>query len=242
VKVHTGTLIAGISKRRGGVRVELKAGDETSAVEASHVLMATGRRPNVADVGLEEVGVSCAPQGVQVDDHMRTNYPTIYAVGDVTGQKLLAHVASHQGIVAAENALGHEAVYDDRVVPACTFTYPEIASVGLTEAQARERHGEVLVGRFPFQALGRARANGDTDGFAKVVAGARHGEVLGVHVIGPGASDIISEGALAIRLEATLDDLRETVHAHPTFPEAIYEAAWVALGQPLHLPMRRQPQ
>ena len=98
------------------------------------------------------------------------------------------------------------------------------------------------MGRFPFQALGRARAYGDTDGFVKVVAGARHGEVLGVHVIGPGASDIIGEGALAIRLEATLDDLRETVHAHPTFPEAISEAAWVALGQPLHLPMRRQPE
>ena len=154
----------------------------------------------------------------------------------MTGQKLLAHVASHQGIVAVENALGRAAAYNGNAVPACTFTHPEIASVGLTEAQARDRHGEVLVGRFPFQALGRARAYGATDGFVKVVAGAQYGEVLGMHVLGPGASDIISEGVLALQLEATLDDLRETIHAHPTFPEATAEAAWLAIGQPLHLP------
>ncbi len=239
VKVHTGTRIVGIKQASGGLRVELAADDSASQFSATHVLLATGRRPNVEGVGLKSAGVRYGRQGIAVDEHMRTNVPEVYAIGDVTGQKLLAHTASHQGVVAAENALGHEVSYDGSAVPACTFTHPEIASVGLTEAQARARHGEVLVGQFPFDALGRARAYGASDGFVKIVAGARHGDVIGMHVIGPAASEIISEGVLAIRLQATLDDLRETIHAHPTFPEATAEAAWMAIGQPLHLPQRR---
>ncbi len=239
ISVHTGTRIEAIAKRRGGLRVTLATDDETSEVNATHVLMATGRRANTSDVGLDSAGVTSTRQGIPVDGAMRTNRPDVYAIGDVTGQRLLAHVASHQGIVAAENAVGGDAAYHDHAVPACTFTHPEIASVGLGEADAREQHGEVIVGRFPFQALGRAKAFGDTDGFVKVVAGARHEELLGMHVIGPGASDIISEGALAIQLEATLHDLRETIHAHPTFPEATAEAAWAAINQPLNMPLRR---
>lgn len=236
VAVHTDTRIVGIAKRRDALRVELATAAGSSTLDASHVLVATGRRPNVERLGLSSAGVRYEPQGIEVDAQMRTSAPGVYAIGDVTGQKLLAHVASHQGIVAVENALGRAAAYNGNAVPACTFTHPEIASVGLTEAQARDRHGEVLVGRFPFQALGRARAHGETDGFVKVVAGAQYGEVLGMHVLGPGASDIISEGVLALQLEITLDDLRETIHAHPTFPEATAEAAWLAIGQPLHLP------
>ncbi|MBM4438364.1 MAG: dihydrolipoyl dehydrogenase [Actinobacteria bacterium] len=239
VTVHTATRIVSVKARQGGLQVELGTANGTSTVETTHVLMATGRRPNVRDLGLEPAGVRFSPQGITVDAQLQTTAPGVYAIGDVTGKKQLAHVASHQGIVAAENALGHPAAFDDRAVPACTFTHPEIASVGLTEAEARTRHGDVAVGRFPFQALGRARAHGDTDGFVKIVAGARHGEVLGVHILGPAASDLISEGVLAIQLEATLDDLRAAIHAHPTFPEATAEAAWAAIGAPLHLPSRR---
>ena len=238
VTVRDGTRIESIAEREGGLRVSLAREDETSEVDATHVLMATGRRANALNLGLERMGVTHSAQGIPVDSAMRTNNPDVHAIGDVTGQRLLAHVASHQGVIAAENVMGGSAVYHDDVVPACTFTHPEIASVGLTEAVARARHGEVIVGRFPFQALGRARAFGDTDGFVKVVAdGAQR--LLGMHVIGPGASDIIAEGALALQLKATLGDLRETIHAHPTFPEATAEAAWQAINQPLHLPRRR---
>ena len=239
VKVHTGTRIDSISKRRGGLRATLAQNDDASEVSATHVLMATGRRANVENLGLASAGVAYTRDGIPVDGCMRTNQPNVFAVGDVTGNRLLAHVASHQGVVAAENATGGSSVYHDGAVPACTFTHPEIASVGLTEADARQQHGEVIVGRFPFQALGRARAFGDTDGFVKVVAGAARQELLGMHVIGPGASDLVAEGALAIQLEATLGDLRETIHAHPTFPEATAEAAWAAINQPIHMPLQR---
>ncbi len=239
VRVRTGTRITTIDQRGGGLQVGLASDDDTETLQASHVLLATGRRPNVHDAGLESAGVRVEDGRLPVDQHMQTNVPSIYAVGDVTGGRLLAHTASHQGVVAAEHALGHDAAYDDSAVPACTFTHPEIASVGLTEAQARDERGGVQVGVFPFQALGRARAYGETDGFVKIVAGQPHGEILGMHVIGPGASDIISEGVLAIRLEATLDDLRETIHAHPTFAEATAESAWQAVNAPIHLPLPR---
>ena len=238
VTVRDGTRIESIAEREGGLQVSLARDGETSEVDATHVLMATGRRANALNLGLERMGVTHSAQGIPVDSAMRSNRTDIYAIGDVTGQRLLAHVASHQGVIAAENVMGGSAVYHDDVVPACTFTHPEIASVGLTEADARAQHGEVVVGRFPFQALGRARAFGDTDGFVKVVADSAQ-RLLGMHVIGPGASDIIAEGALALQLEATLGDLRETIHAHPTFPEATAEAAWQAINQPLHLPQRR---
>ena len=239
ITVRDGTRIESIAEGERGLRVSLANDNETSEVDATHVLMATGRRANAMNLGLDRMGVTHSAQGIPVDGAMRTNRPDIFAIGDVTGQRLLAHVASHQGVVAAENVVGGSAAYHDDVVPACTFTHPEIASVGLTEADAREQHGEVIVGRFPFQALGRARAFGDTDGFVKLVADGANGRLLGMHVIGPAASDIIAEGALALQLEATLDDLRETIHAHPTFPEATAEAAWQAINQPLHLPQRR---
>ena len=239
VKIHTATRISAIEQKNSHLTVELIAEETATSVTASHVLLATGRHPNVADNGLESASVNFTARGIAVNEHMQTNVPDIYGIGDVTGDKLLAHVASHQGVVAAEHALGHPSTYDASTVPACTFTHPEIASVGLTEDAARSEHDDLLVGVFPFQALGRARAYGDTDGFVKIVAGHRHGEILGMHVIGPGASDIISEGVLAMRLEATLDDLRETIHAHPTFAEATAETAWQAINAPLHLPRSR---
>jgi dihydrolipoamide dehydrogenase len=158
----------------------------------------------------------------------------VHAIGDVTGKVLLAHVASHQGLVAAGVIAGHDERIDYKAVPAATFTHPEVASVGLTEAKAGEAGHDVVVGRFPFTALGRAQTYGPTEGLVKVVADRRYGEVLGVHIIGPGASDLIPEGVLAMRLEATLHDIADTIHAHPTLGESTMEATMVALGLPVH--------
>ncbi|HEV3496792.1 MAG TPA: dihydrolipoyl dehydrogenase, partial [Actinomycetes bacterium] len=168
------------------------------------------------------------------DDQLRTNVPGVHAIGDVTGKVLLAHVASHQGLVAAGVIAGHDERMDYKAVPAATFTHPEVASVGLTEAKAAEAGHDVVVGRFPFTALGRAQTYGSTEGLVKVVADRKYGEVLGVHIIGPSASDLIPEGVLAMRLEATLDDIADTIHAHPTLGESTMEATMVALGLPVH--------
>jgi dihydrolipoyl dehydrogenase len=164
----------------------------------------------------------------------------VYAIGDVTGKQLLAHLASHQGIVAVENIAGHDKPMDYKVVPACTYTHPEVASVGLTERAAREQGHDVEVGKFPFQASGRAMTYGDTDGLVKVVADAKYGELLGMHIIGPNASDMIPEAALGIRLEATLEDITATIHAHPTLAESVMEAALAATGASIHLPKPRE--
>ena len=201
------------------------------------VLVGVGRRPNTAELGLERAGVATDPRGwVEVDDRLRTGVPGVHAVGDVTGRVLLAHVASHQGLVAAGVMAGHDERMDYRAVPAATFTHPEVASVGLTEAAAREAGHDVAVGRFPFSALGRAQTFGGVEGLVKVVAERDDGHVLGVHVIGPGASDLIPEGVLAMQLEATLADIAATIHAHPTLGEGTMEAALVALGLPVHVP------
>nr|WP_198144452.1 dihydrolipoyl dehydrogenase [Parafrankia sp. EUN1f] len=210
-------------------------GPEPGLIEADVVLVGAGRVPNTRDLGLDVAGVTTDRRGfVTVDDRMRTDVKHVFAIGDVTGRAMLAHVASHQGLVAADVVAGHDRRMDYRVVPAATFTHPEIASVGLNEAAARKAGMDVTVATFPFAGLGRSRTFGRTEGFMKIVAGTAHGEILGVHVIGPSASDLITEGALALTLEATLDDLAETVHAHPTLGEIGMEAALVALGLPVH--------
>ncbi len=215
-------------------------GQDARTAEADVVLMGVGRRPNTAGLDLDRTGVETDRRGfVVVDDQLRTNVPHVYAIGDVTGRTLLAHVASHQGLVAAAVIAGHDEHMDYDVIPAATFTHPEVASVGLTEQAARERGHDVMVGRFPFSALGRAQTYSATEGLIKVVAERRYGEVLGVHVVGPSASDLIAEGALALRLEATLDDIAATIHAHPTLGEGTMEATMVALGLPLHVPPPR---
>lgn len=208
-------------------------------VSTEYVLVGVGRRPNTESLGLEENGIE-APRGwVKVDERLQTTVPHVYAIGDMVGRALLAHVASHQGIVAVENIIGHDRVMDYKAVPAVTFTHPEVASVGLTEAKAKEAGHNVVVGRFPFAASGRAMTYGDTEGFVKVVADRKYGEVLGVHILGPNAGEMIPEAVLGLRLEATLDDLADTIHAHPTLPEAVMEAALVALGHPIHVARSR---
>ena len=247
IKVETGRTVTGIAPAGDQapplrVTVADPDGGNPRQVEADVVLVGVGRRPNAAGLDLERAGVATDPRGwVEVDDRLRTSVPGVHAVGDLTGRLLLAHVASHQGLVAAGVMAGHDERMDYRAVPAATFTHPEVASVGLTEAAARDAGHDVAVGRFPFSALGRAQTFGGAEGLVKVVAERGGGQVLGVHVIGPGASDLIPEGVLAMQLEATLADIAATIHAHPTLGEGTMEAALVALGLPVHLPPARSP-
>lgn len=210
------------------------------AFPADTVLAAVGRRPNVDGLNLDAAGLPLDPRGIATDEHMRTAVPHIFAVGDVTGRTVLAHVATHQGTIAAETIAGRKGIsFDERIVPSAIFTHPEIASVGLLERHAHEQGVAVTIGRFPFAASGRAAASGEAAGFVKIIADQSSGEVLGVHIIGPGAGDLIAEASLAIRMRATLHDLSATIHVHPTFSEGLLEAAWAAAGTPLHI-LKRQ--
>jgi dihydrolipoamide dehydrogenase len=243
ITVHTSAkllaLLDGDNGEKIGV-IEQKDGQQTR-VSAEYVMIGIGRRPSTAGLGLEAAGIATDRRGfVEVDDRLRTNVPSILAIGDLTGKQLLAHLASHQGVVAVENLAGHDRAMDYRVVPSCTFTHPEVATVGLSEAVAREAGYDVRVGTFPFQASGRAMTYGETEGMVKVVSESKYGELLGVHIIGANASDLIHEAALGIRLEATLDDLIDTIHAHPTLAESVHEASLAACGSPIHLPPRRR--
>lgn len=238
VAVHVGTRVAGLEgDGGGGFRLKLEGDGAPPVVEADAVLVAVGRRPNVAALGLESVGL---PAGwVAVDEAMRTAVPGLLAAGDVTGRHLLAHAASAQGIVAVEAAFGHRPRLRMDLVPACVFTRPEVASVGLSEEAARSQGRDVVVGRFPFSANGRAAAEGEREGFVKVVAEAGTGRLLGAHVLGPGASALVHEAALAIAAGLGLDDVEGVIHAHPTFSEALPEACLAAAGRPLHGPRER---
>ncbi|MFI9633944.1 dihydrolipoyl dehydrogenase [Nocardia sp. NPDC051929] len=239
ITVLTGSTVEAIA-RTDALRVTV-AGEHAGELDADVVLVGVGRRPNTADLGLDRAGIDTDPRGfIPVDERLSTGVEHVYAIGDVTGRALLAHVASHQGLTAADVIAGHPAHIDYTAIPAATFTHPEIASVGLTEAKARAAGHDVVTARFPFAALGRAKTFGETDGFVKIVAGQRHREVLGVHIIGPSASDLITEGALAIALEATLDELADTIHAHPTLGEIGMEAAMAGLGLPVHIPPRKR--
>ncbi len=237
IQVLTGARVLAIEAAdQGGATVRYAGADgQEAAVGGERVLMAVGRAPLTADLGLEALGVRLDRGWVPVDDGLHTNVPTIYAIGDLTRHQLLAHVASHQGIVAVERMAGHDRRINYDHVPACIFTHPEVASVGLSEVRAREAGHDVRVGRFPFAALGRAQTYGDTEGQVKVVADGKYGEILGVHIIGAAASDMIAEATLAIHLEATVDDLVDTIHAHPTWPEGLAEAAMAVNGLALHL-------
>ncbi|ASR36029.1 dihydrolipoyl dehydrogenase [Prauserella marina] len=249
IEVLTGCTVAGIRQRTvrkarknqpAGLLVTVE-GQQAKELEADVVLIGVGRTPNTANLNLAATGAATDERGfITVDERLRTTTEHVYAIGDVTGKALLAHVASHQGTTAADVIAGHEAHLDYTVIPAATFTHPEIASVGLTEAAAVAAGHDVVTAKFPFSALGRAMSVGDTEGFAKIVAGKVHGEVLGVHIIGPSASDLITEGALAMTTEATLDELAGTIHAHPTLGEIGMEAALTALGLPVHVAPKKR--
>jgi dihydrolipoyl dehydrogenase len=238
VEVMTGAKAKSWTEKAGKAAVTLDIGGQDATVEVDKVLVSVGRRPNSENLGLEEVGVKIERGFVPTDRRMRTNVPGIYAIGDLVGQPMLAHKASREAEVVAEVIAGHKSEMDVRTIPAVIFSDPEIASAGITAEEAEKKGHKVKIGKFPFVALGRAIANADTDGFVKVVIDADSKEVLGIHVVGNGASDIIAEAALAIEMGALADDISLTIHAHPTLPEAIMEAAKASLGEAIHIQNR----
>ena len=219
-----------------GVHLEVAQGEETTALEADLVLIAAGVQPNTDNLGLEEIGVGLDRGYVTVDSSMATNLSGVYAIGDVTGILLLAHVAQAQGVLAVGRIAGLESPdinYD--IMPRATYCRPQVASFGLTEKQAVERGHRVKIGRFPFQASGKAQAMGDTEGMVKVVADEEYGELLGVHMIGPEVTELLGELSLCRLLEGTTHEVGWLVHSHPTLSEALKEAALAADGKAIHI-------
>ncbi|QQG48059.1 MAG: dihydrolipoyl dehydrogenase [archaeon] len=234
-KVHLKSKVLSVSKSGGVAKAEVETPEGRVSVEADRILVSVGRKPRTEKLNLQAIGVKTDQRGfITTDEHMRTNVPGIFAIGDVRGPPLLAHKASKEGIVAAESAAGLPTAADWTVIPDAVFCDPEVASVGLTEAKAIEAGYSVKKSRFQFAALGRALSTGEPEGFVKVVAKAEDGLVLGVQIVGPEASNLISEVALAIEMGATVEDIALTVHPHPTLPEAIMEAAESAAGRPIH--------
>ncbi len=237
VKALTGHKVESVEATKTGVKVKVSADGKETTLEADQALVAIGFRPNSKGLGLEEVGVKISERGfVEVNEKMQTNVPGIYAIGDVTGKLMLAHVGSAMGIVAAEVIAGAETVtLDYEMMPRATYCQPQIASFGLTEAQAKERGYSVKVGRFPFQANGKALGLGDYAGFVKIVMDEKYGEILGAHMIGPEVTELLPELTLARMMELTPHEIARNVHAHPTISEAIMEAAHGASGQAIHI-------
>jgi dihydrolipoamide dehydrogenase len=218
----------------GSIVVNVEVGGAMQQVVCDVLLVAVGMRPNTSTLGLENAGVKLERGFVTTDTQGRTNVPNIYAIGDVSGGPLLAHKASKEGEVVAEVIAGHKAAKDWVAIPGAIFTHPEVGSMGLTEAQAKEKGIDVLIGTFPFAALGRAMAVGETDGMFKVIADKKTHEVLGVHICGPSATDLISEGVLAVEMHAFLEDIGLSIHPHPTLGEGLMEASMAALGHAIH--------
>jgi len=236
IRVLTGAKVEGIAPTAGGVDVSLSRAGGKEVISAETALVAVGFVPMSDDLDLDKVGVKTTHGHIDIDDEMRTNVPNIYAIGDVTGKLGLAHVASAQGMIAAEAMAGHKTpILDYTKIPRCTYAYPEVASVGLTEKQARERGYDVITAQCPFAANGMALAMNENFGFVKIVGEAKEKKVLGVHLIGSHVTELIAGPAGMITLECTVEDLGRTVHPHPTMSEAVMEAAQAMLGRAIHM-------
>ena len=232
-----GAKLDSITQAAGGLAAKVMVGPEAKELVAETVLVAVGRRAYTDGAGLEAAGVKLERGKVVVDANYRTNVPGIYAIGDCNGLTMLAHAASHQGIAAVEHALGHAAVgHGQPIVPACIYTSPEAAAVGITEDKAKEQGIAYKKGVFPLAGNGKSMIDEGENGFIKILAGAKYGEILGVHMVGPRVTEMIGEATLAMRLEATVDELVTTIHAHPTVAEAIGEAALAVDGLAIHWP------
>ncbi|OPX31957.1 MAG: dihydrolipoyl dehydrogenase [Candidatus Latescibacteria bacterium 4484_181] len=240
IEIETATHVKEFRIRPDGVEVRLTGGESESASASVFptVLIAVGRRPYIEGLGLERIGVETDAQQIKVNRKMETSRPGVYAIGDVVGGTLLAHVAAAEGIVAAENAMGKTSEIDYRVIPNCIYTCPEMASVGLTETRARQADHKVNVGKFPFSANGKALAWDEARGLVKVVADEDTGEVLGVHIIGHQATELISQAVVALKLEATIEEFDRISWAHPTLSEAIMEAVMDVRKQAIDLPRK----
>jgi dihydrolipoamide dehydrogenase len=240
-EIVTNAMARGYEKRDGKLWVRAEVGGQTKEWPADVILVAVGRRPVTKGFGLDKLGVELDARGfIKVDARQQTNVSRVYAVGDVCGQPMLAHKASHEGEVVAEVIAGKKTVNDARTIPNVVFTEPEIASAGLGEEEAKQAGHEVEVGKFPFSVSGRAMAIDETNGFVKVLIDKADSRLLGIHVVGPEASDLISEAALAIEMGAYAEDVALTVHPHPTLGEAVMEAAKHALGEAIHIANRRR--
>ena len=236
VTILTEAKVQSVEAAPVGAKVQVEVGGKVESFEAEKVLVAVGRRTDTEALGLDKVGIAHDRGRITVNDKMETNVPNIYAIGDCLGKVMLAHVASAQGEVAAENALGETAVYDGKTNPSCVYTDPEFAGVGLTEEKAKEEGIPYQVGKFPLMANGKALIMNGGEGMIKFIIGKEYGEVLGVHILGPRATDLIGECALAIGMEATVDEIYATIHAHPTVTEAVREAALAATKRAIHIP------
>ena len=237
IRSLTSTMMSSVDSTDSGVRLTLERDDrEPETVEAECLLVAVGRAPVTAELGLEALGIQLDRGYVPVNATMQTVVPSVYAIGDVVDTPWLAHVAMAEGILAVEHMAGEDVRpinYDH--VPSCTYCDPEVGTVGLSEQTARDRGYEVATGKFPFTALGKAAILGKTSGFVKVVRETKYDELLGVHIVGAHATDLIAEACVALRIEATTEELLRTMHAHPTLSEAVAEAAHAAVGHAIHV-------
>ncbi len=237
INLLPGHRVLGIQATESGVQVKVASEQGEKTLEAEQALVAIGFKPNGRGLGLEDVGVKLSERGaVEIDERMSTNVPGIWAVGDVTAKLMLAHVGSAQGIICAENIAGVETItLNYEMMPHATYCQPQVASFGLTEAQARERGFDVKVGRFPFQPNGKALGLGETTGWVKIVTDAKYGEILGAHLVGPEVTELLPELTLAQMMELTPHEIARNVHAHPTLSEVLMEAAHAASGQAIHI-------
>ena len=237
IEVLTEHKVSSLESKDGSVAVQVETNGETRKLEAEQALIAIGVKPNSTSLGLEKVGVKLSDKGmVEIDERMATNVPGIWAIGDVTGKLMLAHVGSAQGIVCAENIAGEETfVLDYEMLPKVTFSNPQVASFGMSEAAAEERGYEVRVGRYPFQANGKALGLGESTGWVKIITDAKYGEILGAHMIGPEVTELLPELTLAQMMEITTAEIAQNVHAHPTLSEVLMEAAHGAEGHSINI-------
>lgn len=237
--LRTGAKVTRVDTTTNGAAVHAEIGGKDTVFEAEKVLVCVGRSPNLEGLGLDKAGIAVEGGFIKVDKRLETSVPGVFAVGDCSGRLMLAHAAMAMGEAAAENAMGGEAGFNEDMSPACAYVGPEIAGVGYTEERAKELGIEYIVGRFPTSANGRSLVSGCTGGLIKVLAGSKFGEILGVHILAPSATELIEEAALAIRLEATLDELTDTIHCHPTVAEALREAALAAQKRAIHIPNKK---
>jgi len=236
--IHTGAFFQSADVKKDGVTVTFKdKKGELQTVDVDYVLSAVGRVPNSEDLGLEHVDVKVDEHGfIVVDDQLRTNVPGVYAIGDVAGHQLLAHKASHEGIVCVEHIAGQgHGTVDYENVPNCTYCHPEVASVGLTEEQAKAAGHDIEVGKFPWVGIGRAVASGHSEGFVKIIRDTQYSEILGAHIVGPHATELIAEFVVGRHLEATVEEMEKAMHPHPTLSEGVSEGALAALGRAIHI-------
>jgi dihydrolipoamide dehydrogenase len=236
VKIYTNSPVENLATTAKGVKVSLKGKDGKTELTGDVALVAIGVQGNVENIGLESLGIQVEKNAIQVNEFYQTKVSNIYAIGDVIGAPWLAHVASHEGIIAVDHLRGaNPHPMDYSLVPGCTYCQPQVASIGLTEEKAKEKGYELKIGKFPFRASGKARAIGDTDGLVKLIFDAKYGELLGAHILGSEATEMIAELGIAKALETTNYELQHTIHAHPTLSEAVMEAAGDATGEAIHI-------